>query len=143
MRVTGIPYIQGCNAYTDKDHSKYGIAIHNTSNDASASGEADYATRREDGVSSHFYVDGVDVIQSLDTIDRAGHAGSNTGNENAIAIEITGANDKSRQWWLDNVNWDLFGRVLRDLCEAYGIAARRASVSEMQSNPKVKAFYSH
>lgn len=143
MRVSGIPYIQGRNDYADPDGKKYGIAIHNTANDASAEGEASYATRRTDGVSSHFYVDADSVVQSLDTADRAGHAGSAEGNNHAVAVEITGTNSKSRQWWLDNVAWDLLGRVLADVCRHYGIAPRRASVAEMKANPRIKAFYGH
>ncbi|WP_433078838.1 N-acetylmuramoyl-L-alanine amidase [Dactylosporangium sp. CA-052675] len=143
MRVAGIAYVQGRNSYLDADGTKFGIAIHNTSNTAPADGEAAYATRRTDGVSSHFYCDGVKVIQSLDTSARAGHAGSSQGNQNAVAVEITGTNDKSRDWWLANVAWSQLGAVLAQVCRAYGIQVRRASVAEMQANPKVRAFYSH
>ena len=143
MRVSGIPYVQGRNSYTDTDGAKYGIAIHNTSNDASAEAEASYGARRTDGVSAHFYCDADSVIQSLDTTAKAGHAGSRVGNENAIAVEITGVNSWPRQQWLDGVAWDLLGLTLAQVCRAHGIQVRRASVSEMRTNPKVKAFYSH
>jgi N-acetyl-anhydromuramyl-L-alanine amidase AmpD len=143
MRVSGIPYVQGRNAYTDSDGRKYAIAIHNTANDASARDEASYATRRTDGVSSHFYADDVEVIQSLDTNHRAGHAGSAEGNNHAVAVEITGTNAKSRSWWLANVAWDQLGRVLAVVCRQYGIAVRRAPVAEMASNPQARAIYGH
>lgn len=143
MRVSFIPYVQGRNSYSDADGRKYAIAIHNTSNNASDENEASYATRRTDGVSSHFYCDRDSVIQSLDTAAKAGHAGNRQGNENAVAVEITGANGWTRQQWLDNVAWDLLGRVLAEVCRHYGIAVRRASVGEMQANPAVKAFYGH
>lgn len=143
MRIPGIPYVQGRNSYPDGDGRKYGIAIHNTSNDASDSGEASYATRRTDGVSSHFYVDHDSITQSLDTEARAGHAGSRNGNENAIAIEITGANGWSRDRWLRSVAWDRLAQVLAVLCRHYGIEPRRASVAEMDANPRVRAFYGH
>lgn len=143
MRITGVPYVQGRNAYVDADGTKYGIAIHNTSNDASAEAEARYATRRTDGISAHLYCDGDSVIQSLDTDSRAGHAGSSTGNENAVAVEITGFNGWSRTTWLGNVAWDKLGAALAQVCRRYGVAVRRASVQEMRDNPKVRAFYSH
>lgn len=147
MKVPGIPYVQGKNAYSDADGKKYGIAIHNTSNDASDEGEANYATRRTDGVSSHFYCDDDSVTQSIDTNDRVGHAGSKNGNENAIAVEITGANAKSRQWWIDNVAWDKLAKalayVIKNDPNFRGFQIRRATVSEMTTNPKVRAFYSH
>lgn len=143
MRVSGIPYVQGRNSYSDADGRKYGIAIHNTSNDASAEGEASYATRRTDGISAHFYADSDSVVQSLDTSARAGHAGSRAGNENAVAVEITGVNGWTRQQWLDRVAWNKLGMVLAQVCKTYGIAVRRASVAEMRSNPTVRAFYGH
>lgn len=143
MKVPGVRYVQGRNSYVDRDGMKYAIAIHNTSNTASDENEASYATRRTDGVSSHFYCDRDSITQSLDTNARAGHAGSSQGNENALSVEITGANGWSRQQWLDNVAWGELGRTLAYVCQAYGIAVRRASVAEMKSNPKVKAFYSH
>lgn len=147
MKVSGIPYVQGRNSYSDRDSLKFGIAIHNTSNDASDAGEASYAKRRTDGTSSHFYVDGDSVTQSLDTSKRAGHSGSVTGNENAIAVEITGGNGKSRAWWLANVDWAELGAVLAKVIRAHwpdgSFKVRRASVAEMRSNPKVRAFYGH
>lgn len=143
MRVPGVPYIQGRNSYDDVDDRKFAVAIHNTSNDASARDEAAYAQRRTDGVSSHFYVDRSEVIQSLDLLARAGHAGNRNGNENAIAVEITGVNGWSRDTWLANVNWIALGSALAWCCAQFGIAVRRASVAEMRSNPKINAFYSH
>lgn len=147
MRVPGIPYVQGRNAYKDSDGLKFGIAIHNTSNDASDEGEASYATRRTDGVSAHLYCDKDSVTQSIDTEDRVGHAGSSIGNNNSLAVEITGSNAKSRDWWLKNVAWDKLGKVLAYIIkhdpDYRGFQVRRASVSEMKANPRVKAFYGH
>lgn len=146
MRVPGIPFVQGRNDYADSDGLKWGIAIHNTSNDASDEGEAAYATRRTDGISAHFYCDGDSVIQSLDTADCAGHSGSREGNQNAIAVEITGANGWTRAQWLANVAWDQLGRVLAVVIRHHwgsSFAVRRASVAEMEANPRVKAFYGH
>jgi N-acetyl-anhydromuramyl-L-alanine amidase AmpD len=147
MRVTGIPYVQGRNAYDDRDDRKYGIAIHNTSNTASAEGEASYAKRRTDGISSHFYVDLDSIVQSVDTKDRCGHAGSANGNENAVCVEITGSNAKTRDWWLKNVAWVKLGAALAQVIRAHwpdgSFQVRRATVAEMKANPKVKAFYGH
>jgi N-acetyl-anhydromuramyl-L-alanine amidase AmpD len=147
MRVPGIVYVQGRNDYPDHDGRKYGIAIHNTSNNASDTGEASYASRRTDGVSSHFYVDRDSVTQSIDTDDRVGHAGSTEGNNNAIAVEITGGNGKTRGWWLENVAWAKLGAVLAHVIKTdpdyRGFRVRRATVAEMKTNPKIKAFYGH
>ncbi len=143
MRIPGVRYVQGRNSYGDRDGTKYAVAIHNTSNDAPAAGEAAYATRRTDGVSAHLYVDRVEVIQSLDLLARAGHAGSQQGNEHAIAVEIVGVNGWSREQWLRNVAWDQLGAALAWCCRQFGIAVRRAAVDEMRTNPRVRAFYSH
>lgn len=147
MRIPGVPYVQGRNNYEDSDGRKYGIAIHNTSNDASDTQEASYATRRTDGTSSHLYVDHDSVTQSLDTAARAGHAGSWQGNDHAISVEITGANGWTRDRWLRSVAWDKLGAALAHVIRHHwpdgSFKVRRATVTEMKSNPKVKAFYGH
>jgi N-acetyl-anhydromuramyl-L-alanine amidase AmpD len=147
MRVPFIPYVQGKNAYNDGDDRKYGLAWHNTSNDASDTAEAAYATRRTDGVSSHFYVDKDSATQSVDTADKVGHAGSPQGNENAVCFELTGANGWSRAQWLANINWPLTGRVAAAVIRAHwpdgSFQNRRATVAEMKANPKIKAHYGH
>lgn len=147
MRVTSVRYIQGRNSYTDPDGRKYGIAIHNTSNNATAAQEAAYATRRTDGTSAHFYCDDHEVIQSLDTSVRAGHAGSVEGNTHAVAVEITGSNAWTRQRWLASVAWDALGATLASVIRKHwpdgSFKVRRATVTEMRRNPKVRAFYGH
>lgn len=147
MRVSFIPYVQGRNAYPDADGRKYGIAIHATASTASAEDEAAYARRRTDGISSHIYADVDTAIQSVDTKDRCGHAGSKIGNENAVCIEITGLNSWTREQWLQRVNWPLLARVLAAIIQGHwpdgSFGVRRASVDEMKENPKVKAFYGH
>lgn len=147
MKVPGIPFHQGRNQYSDRDGKKFGIAIHNTSNTASDTAESLYADHRTDGTSSHFYVDKDSVTQSIDTNYRVGHAGSYEGNEHAIAFEITGTNDKSREWWLNNVAWSKLAYVISYMLkhdpDLANFQIRRASVSEMKANPRIKAFYSH
>lgn len=126
------------NTRTDKRY----IAIHNTSNDATAEGEASYAKRREDSVSSHYYVDNNSIVQSLDTNLRAFHAGSSIGNSQAISYEITGTNGKSRAWWLDNVAWLLLSRQIAADCREHGIAARVLTVAEIEAG-KLTGIITH
>jgi N-acetyl-anhydromuramyl-L-alanine amidase AmpD len=109
------------------------IVIHNTSNDASDNNEADYAKRRTDGVSSHYYVDRDSIRQSLDTEWRAWHVGSPEGNSTGISYEITGSNSKSRQWWIDNVYWRGLVQQIRADMDVHGIAARTLTIAEMRA----------
>jgi hypothetical protein len=139
--------VQGKNDYPDGDGKKYGLAFHNTSNNASDTAEAAYATRRTDGISSHFYGDADSFTQSIDTRDRVGHAGSAEGNDNAICFELTGANGWTRAQWLANIEWNLLGRVAAAVIRAHwpdgSFQVRRASVAEMKANPEIKAMYGH
>lgn len=141
MKVPGVPFVQGRNRYGIS--AKYGIAIHATANTASAAHEAAYATRRVDGASAHFYVDHREVIQSLDTSDRAGHAGSVQGNTYAIAVEFTGLNSWSRSTWLRSVAWDRIGAVLAAVSRHHRIPAIRVTVVQMRANPRVRGAYDH
>ena len=112
------------NNYGSTKTTKRYVVIHNTSNDAPAKNEASYAKRRTDSVSSHYYVDSKQIIQSLNTDFRAFHVGSKTGNSAGIAYEITGTNAKSRAWWLSNVAWPLLTAQVRKDCTAHGITPR-------------------
>lgn len=143
VKVSGIKFVQGRNYSADSDHRKYGVAIHNTSNNATAEAEASYATRRTDSVSAHFYADSDSVVQSLDTNVRSWHAGSQNGNDNAVSVEITGFNYWTRAEWLKRVAWDQLGRVLALVCLAHGIPVLRRSPEVLHANPKAGGFYGH
>lgn len=112
--------------------SKRYVAIHDTSNDASAKDEMSYAKRRTDSVSSHYYADGNSVIQALDTDLVAWHAGSSTGNARAIAYEITGVNGWTRAQWLARVAWPLLARQIAKDCREHDIEPRILTVAQMQ-----------
>lgn len=147
MIVPGFAFVQARGDYADKDGMHYGIAIHATANTATDFAEANYAHVRGDGTSAHAYVDRDSLTQALDTDRKAGHAGSSTGNENSIAIEITGLNSWSRDAWMRNVAWAELARwiayVLTHDPDFRGFEVRRASVAEMMRNPRVQAFYGH
>jgi hypothetical protein len=143
MKVPWLPYVQGA-AGKSSTVSKTGIAIHATANPtATAENEAAYAARRTDGIGAHFFFDVDSGVQSCDTLQRVGHAGSTQGNTNAIAVEITGANAWTRQQWIDRVDWPLLGRSLAEVCRAHGIPARWLTVAQMQANPRTTGFYTH
>jgi hypothetical protein len=118
-------------SFTNRRTRKRYIAIHNTSNTnlASAKAEARYAKRRTDHISSHYYVDRVQVIQSLDTDLCAHHAGSREGNTRAIAYEITGWNSFKRQRWLSDVAWHLLAAD----CRTFDIEPRALTVAELDA----------
>jgi hypothetical protein len=128
-----IPYSGPPLGYNATSYPKRYIAIHNTSNDASAFGEASYAKRRPDKVSSHYYVDSVSLVQSLDTRLGANHAGSSTGNRHAVSYEITGVNSWSRSAWIGNVAWKLLWRQCARDCKQFGIPADWLSNSQMRA----------
>ena len=147
MRISGVPFIEGRWDYTDYDGRHYGIAIHCTANTAPDTNEAHYAQRRADGTSAHLYVDRDSVTQSLPLTARAGHAGSNNGNDHAIAVEIVGLTSWSRAKWLASVDWAELAKtlawIIRNDPDFRGFQVRRATVAEMKRNPKVAAFYDH
>lgn len=118
------------------------ITIHNTSNDASAEGEASYAKVRTDGTSSHYYVDNNSIVQSLNTDWCAGHVGSLEGNTYGISYEITGVNGWSRTTWLSNVAWELLARQVAIDCKQFGILPRLLTIAEMRGGT-AKGFITH
>src|SRR5690554_179240 len=109
------------------------IVIHCTQNTASAANEASYAKRRTDSVSSHYYVDDREIVQSLDTDYVAHHVGSSTGNLHGISYEITGLIQWSRSRWLSSVAWDLLARQIRIDCAEHGITPRLLTVAQIRA----------
>lgn len=68
-----------------------GITIHNTANSVSARREASFSAGNTWEVSSHYYVDELEIVQSLPLNRNAWHASDGTygfGNRNTICIEI-------------------------------------------------------
>ncbi|HEY8534539.1 MAG TPA: peptidoglycan recognition family protein [Micromonospora sp.] len=141
MKVPGIPFIQGRNRYGTS--TKYAIAVHCTANTAPARNEAEYAARRTDGVSAHFFIDDREVIQSLDTNDIAGHAGSTQGNTYAIAVEFTGLATWSRAKWMSSIAWEKTAEVFAAVSRHHNIPPVRVTVAEMKANPRVRGAYDH
>lgn len=126
------------------ERAKWYVVIHNTSNDASAPDEADYAKVRTDGTGSHYYADKVQVLQSTDTDRCVGHVGSDEGNERGLSYEITGFNSWTREQWLANVAWDDLAAVIARDCLHFDIPARLLTIAQMQSfTPSVKGFVTH
>jgi hypothetical protein len=147
MIVPGFRFVQAAGNYADRDGLHYGIAVHATANTASDEAESSYASHREDGTSAHAYVDWDSLTQALDTDRKAGHAGSAYGNENSIAIEFTGLNSYTRERWLSSIAWGQVGAwiayILTHDPDYAGFQVRRASVAEMQANPRVRAICGH
>lgn len=149
MKVASIPFIQGRNGSPDPDGKKYGIGIHATENPngASAWQEAQYATHRTDGVGAHFYGDQHDVIQSIDTDQCVGHAGSAESKNHTIAAEFRGWSDKPRSWWIENTAWDLWGIVFAAVIAHHwpdgSFQLRFATPDELKADPHTRAFYTH
>lgn len=67
------------------------ITVHNTYNDATATGEVNYMTRNDNSTSFHYAVDNVQVVQGILESRNAWHAGDGKygdGNRKSIGVEI-------------------------------------------------------
>lgn len=137
-----IPYDGPPRSYGTTSYGKSYVAVHNTSNDASDTAEADYAQRRTDGTSSHYYADADSITQSLNTAYGANHAGSSMGNRYAVSYEITGANGWTREQWMARVAWPLVARQMARDCRKWSVPARLLTVAEMRAG-NIKGFVTH
>lgn len=133
-RVNGQPQIT----------SKWYITIHNTSNNATARAEANYAKVRTDGVGAHYFIDNIEVLQSTDTDWCVGHVGSTQGNSRGISYEITGVNGWTREQWMANVAWKELAAVIARDCAQFGIPVRLLTLDQMRAfNSSNKGFVTH
>lgn len=116
--------------------TKYGITIHATANNASARDEATYAKRREDEVSSHYYVDNGGIIQSLNTDYGANHAGASWPNDHCIAYEFVGLNAWSTEQWIDRINFDAAAKQMARDCKRWNIPPRDLTVAQLRNHER-------
>lgn len=131
MLVPGVPYIGPPAGYTKVAYPKYYFCWHNTSNTANPVAEANYAKRRTDKVSSHFYADATTVIQSLDTQWEAWHAGSSQGNQHGVALEMVGNNSDNGAHWRGII--DRVAPTVAAVCKFHGIPVRFLSVAQAKA----------
>lgn len=117
-------------------NNKYGITIHATANTASARDEATYAKRREDQVSSHYYVDKVNIVQSLNTDYGANHAGAQWPNDHCIAYECTGLNAWDEDEWTARINFDAMAKQMARDCIRWNIPVRRLSITQLRNHER-------
>lgn len=129
-----LPYIGPPRWYGNWRTGKDLIVVHCTANTASAGGEAGYARRREDKVSSHYYVDDESLVQSLNTDLVAWHAGNDEGNTRGISYEFTGLATWSRSTWLaDSDDIHLAARQMARDAAHWDIPVRWLTVDQLRA----------
>lgn len=106
------------------------ICIHATDNTAGASGEAGYATRREDGTSAHFYVDDGTVIQAL-PIGHVAYGALYHGNEISVQYELCGRSNQISDATMRRAAF----QVARD-CKRYGIPIRKLTAGQIRAGER-------
>lgn len=86
-------------------------------------------------VSAHFAIDAGEIIQCVDPVNIAWHAGK--ANPFAIGIEICGTAKQSAAQWLDDWSVATLKRTAQlcaELCLTYGIEVRKLSDAELLAN---------
>lgn len=110
------------------------IVVHYTAGSERATSAEDgaaYDQRREDGTSTHYFVDQNSIVQCVRTTDRANTA-RHRGNRLGIQYELCGT-AQTRAQWLDaasSATLRLAARQVARDCRKYGIPVRRLSVAE-------------
>lgn len=96
---------------------------HCTENPTSdATGEANFARTRDDGIGTHFTADETRAIQTLETFKAVGHVGSTVGNQRGIALEMCGTLTSSTAHYRKVI--DVAMPAIRKACAKWGIPAR-------------------
>ncbi len=132
-----LPYLGPPRHYGGYRTQKKLLVVHCTANTASARDEAGYAQRRPDSVSSHYYVDDRELVQSLNTDLVAWHAGNTEGNNGGIGYEFTGHVTWSRSRWLaDPDDIHAAARQMARECRHWDIPARWLTVAQLRAGAK-------
>lgn len=125
-RYADLPYVQGRNYGPTRTRTQM-IVIHATANTASAEAEASYASRRTDGVSSHFYTDGDSTVQSLDTKVVA-YGCHPTGNSRSVQFELCGPSGG-----ISDATMRQAAPIVARACNEYGIPIRKITPEQLRA----------
>lgn len=106
------------------------VVIHATDNTAPASGEANYAKSRSDGVSAHFYSDEGAVIQALDTALVA-YGCFPTGNSRSVQFELVGRSNQ-----LTDATMRRIAPIVARACAEFGIPIRHVGSVELRAGQR-------
>lgn len=128
-RYPDLPYVQGRNYGPARSFTQL-VVIHATDNTASAENEAAYASRRTDGVSSHFYTDGDSTVQSLDTAVIA-YGCFPTGNGRSVQFELCGRSNQ-----ISDATMRQAAPIVARACAEFGIPLRKVGPVEMRSGAR-------
>jgi hypothetical protein len=106
------------------------VVIHATDNTAPAWNEAHYAETRPDQTSAHFYSDGVDVIQALDTSHIA-YGCYPSGNNRSVQFELCGISNQ-----LSDATLRRIASTVSRVCKDYGLPIRKISPTDLVNGVK-------
>lgn len=105
-----------------RGHTIDHIVIHYTGNDGdTAQANALYFQSGIRSVSSHYFVDENEVVQSVKEADRAWHAGDKTMNDRSIGIEMCSKKDASGKFYIQNSTIKNAQELTKELMSKYNI----------------------
>ncbi len=106
------------------------VVIHATDNTASAHDEAEYATRRPDETSAHFYVDDRSAFRALPLGDIAFGCFS-MGNSRSVQFELCGLSNQISDATMRNA-----APLVAEVCRLYGLPIERLSPADLVAGRK-------
>lgn len=121
------------------------IVVHYTAGSEGPTAAMDgalYDARRTDGTSTHYFVDRGQVVQCVETWNRA-NAAFSIGNRRGIQYELCGT-QQTRAQWLDPTSDATITNAARQIardCKKYGLPVQKIGPSQM--NAGVKGICGH
>lgn len=106
------------------------VVIHATDNTASAPNEANYASRRTDNVSAHFYVDETTVIQAL-PLGHVAYGCFSMGNSRSVQFELCGLSNRLTELTIQRA-----ALYVAKVCRWYGLPVQHVAPDGLRAGVK-------
>lgn len=129
MALVDLPYLHAAGDGGPRARTQV-VVIHATDNTASASAEANYATRRPDKTSAHFYVDDTSAYRAL-PLDNIAYGCLWHGNQVSVQLELCG-----RSGQLSEATWRRAAGIVAEVCAHYGIPVRKLTAAEVRAGAR-------
>jgi hypothetical protein len=124
-----IPYVQA-HSFGGVRETTQVVVIHATDNTANAAGEAAYASRRTDNVSTHFFVDEQQIIQAVPLSDVA-YGCLHEGNHRSVQFELCGLSNH-----LSDATMRRAAPYVRRIADRYGLPLVHLSPQQVAAGVK-------
>lgn len=127
--INALPYLHALGDGGPRSRTQV-VVVHATDGSGTAAQEADYATRRPDKTSAHFYVDDTSAYRAL-PLDHIAYGCLPHGNSISVQLELCGRSNQ-----LTDATMRRAAPIVAEICATYGLPVVKLTAAQVRAGTK-------